>query len=59
MTKLKVGSITLIVNGYYINNGKPTSNVQSQMICASDWVSQRFPSHSKQSTGTSLFSVKD
>jgi integrase len=23
MTKLKVGSITLIVNGYYINNGKP------------------------------------
>ena len=23
MTKLKVGSITLIVNGYYINNGRP------------------------------------
>ena len=23
MAKLKVGSITLIVNGYYINNGKP------------------------------------
>ncbi|MFZ8953988.1 MAG: DUF6538 domain-containing protein, partial [Burkholderiaceae bacterium] len=23
MTKLKVGSITIIVNGYYINNGRP------------------------------------
>ena len=23
MSELKVGSITLIVNGYYINNGRP------------------------------------